>query len=178
MILLLTGFYTFKQVKLWSFLQISNNISGKCSRAFSASRKTFWLLFGHSDGKSLASTHNVTGLSYYSFYTCFKSSQGCDAGGSKYFRIYWLLKTTAQFGTIFYQMTYPESSISQPKDLSPSYTPLTHSSKSTFLFILPSSSMEVPFPSPQLPLQSHTALNQTSSISLETAQENRRLQCV
>lgn len=66
--------------------------------AFSAFRKTFWLLFGYSDEKGPARAHNVTGLSYY---TCFKSSQSCDAGGSKYLRIYWLLKTTAQFGTLF-----------------------------------------------------------------------------
>lgn len=60
-------------------------------------RKTFWLLFGHSD-KGLASAHNVTGLSYY---TCFRSSQGCDANASKYLRICWPLTTAAQFGTLF-----------------------------------------------------------------------------
>lgn len=38
--------------------------------AFSAFRKTFWLLLGHNDKKGLASAHSVTGLSYY---TCFKS---------------------------------------------------------------------------------------------------------
>lgn len=90
-------FLHFQTNKDLFFCQISSS-SGSCSMAFSAFRKTLWLLFGHNDKKGLASAHSVTGLSDY---TSFKSSQDCDVGGSKYLRIYWLLKPTAQFGTLF-----------------------------------------------------------------------------
>lgn len=79
-------------------MQISKSRSGSCSMAFSAFRKTFWLLFGHNDKKrsSKCPPCHRTKLLHL-----LQKQPGLWWSWLKYIRIYWLLKTTAQFGTLF-----------------------------------------------------------------------------